>query len=1129
MQKKLFNAGWSFALVPFGSLGEGERPDASSYSPVDIPHDWLIHDTKKLYADGDGYYKKEFTVDDPAGNVYILRFDGVYMDSEVYLNGKKIYEWKYGYTTFDVELSGLTAGRNLIEVIVHHKSPNSRWYSGAGIFRNVWLTESKDSRILPDGVYFFASPKDESHNVWTVTIDTEVTGSGEGVIFSTLSGFGQGCGVTTPVSLTEEAVTVRQSFEVSSPELWDVDSPRLYDLTTVLKKDGEEVYTVSQRVGFKHTSFTVDNGFFLNGRSLKLHGACMHHDMGALGSAVNKAAIRRQLSIMKDMGVNSIRTSHNPPAPELMDLADELGIMILSEGFDMWELKKTDYDYARFFPEWHERDVKSWIRRDRSHVSVIMWSIGNEIYDTHASPRAVEITNSLRDCVRKHDYIALRPVTIGSNYMQWQGAQSCAEHIDTVGYNYTERLYDEHHKEHPSWIIYGSETGSTIQSRGIYHFPAEKLTTTHDDHQCSSLLNCATGWGAVNCEYNILMDENRRFSLGQYIWTAFDYIGEPTPYWTKNSYFGHIDTAGFPKDSFYAYRAVWLGERAEPFVHLLPYWDFNEGQLIDIMIFSNCPRTELFVNGVSMGDYHQEKVGATQLTGRWKVPYERGEIKAVGYGETGEILCEEVKRSFGDPVKISLKPDKTSMLSDGEDMIFVEITTLDGEGLTVENSRSRVSVSVEGEGRLVGLDNGDSTDYDQYKSSSRRLFSGRLLAMIASTKNPGDIKVRVSSPGLEDGVLSLSSLPCKKDCGVCCSYEAPRSAESSEVPVRKLELGVSSSVLTPNCPESLISLKIMPGNATYSDGDIGFKVITDAGVETNISAVSKTEDGVKVIAKGDGCYRLRAYCKNGTPYEQVISELELENRGFGHAGFDPYKMVYASLHQESSHKLQDVFEGGVLIPWGDSYVSFKNVDFGKHGSDTLRVWLYLNGYEDIPFEIYTGSGELLGSFNYKLKPWWNHYQSMEIRLSRRLTGTEELKFAFHRQHHFKGFQFDLPIMTGVTIPATGNDGIYGDSFTLMEDRISEIGNNVTISFDSLNFGEEGVSSVTITGRSHNENDTIHIRFHTADGDSNQIVEFEGSEDIKTLTFPLERVKGVSDVRLIFLPGCKFDLCSVRFD
>ncbi len=1123
MTKTLFNDGWQFALCAIG-----ETPECKDFKPVDIPHDWMIYKVNDLYGNGDGYYKKVFHLQNVQKTNYTLRFEGVYMDSEVYLNGEKIFEWKYGYTTFDVPLANAKEGENEITVKVRYQCPNTRWYSGAGIYRNVWLSAKGDNEIIPDGTYVVPVKKD---GFWTVEIDTEVKGNATATVKHTLT-----CRChkvvaqsSKEVELYGDVTVVSQTFDVANPKLWDVDNPYCYTLTTELIVDGETVDERIENVGFKTIRFDKNEGFFLNGRWLKIHGACMHHDLGALGSAFSKTALRRQFESLKEMGVNSIRTSHNPPAPEFMDLADEMGIMILSEAFDMWELKKTDYDYGNFFPQWHERDVASWIRRDRNHPSIIMWSIGNEIYDTHASPRGVEVTIDLKKHVFEHDYKKMYPVTIGSNYMAWEGAQNCAEHIDTVGYNYTERIYDAHHEKHPDWCIYGSETASTIQSRGTYHFPASKLATTHDDHQCSSLLNCATGWGAVNCEYNITQDRNHKFCAGQYIWTGWDYIGEPTPYWTKNSYFGHSDTAGFPKDSYYAYKAEWKGEDTSPFVHLFPYWDFNEGQLIDLRIFSNCAKSELFVNGESMGVYEHNHTDGDKLTGRWQVPYHKGEIKAVGYDEEGNVLCEHVRRSFGDAKKISLKPNKCKLLANGEDLIFVEISMLDEDGNPVENDRSRVEVSVSGAGRLVGLDNGDSTDYDEYKGTSRKLFNGKLLAIIAAKDVAGDIVMNVSSLGVGEETLVLKALPAQVKEGISYMTENVKSEEKREIPVRKIELSVTASSLTKDCPSIEAIAKLLPENTTFGDDDVFFKAINEVGVETNLVKIEKQGSKAVITALGDGEYRLRAYCRNGSPYEEIISELEMTNDGFGMASFDPYTdLISASLYSEATETLQDVFEGGVQTLWGETYVQFSKVDFGKYGSNEFTIGLYHNSSDPIPFDLTDAEGNVLGSFVYQKPARWNHYQFETFKLENKLVGMQDIRFVFRMQIRFKGFIFTPPTRVNEVISALDRDGIYGDAFKIEEDRIGRIGNNVTVEFNSFDFGKDGIGAVEICGKTYNANDSVHVRFVTEEGQDNQIVEFAYSDEIEVKRFELSRVCGKCDVKLVFLPGCDFDLKWIKF-
>lgn len=1112
--RKLFNDYWQFAFKPLG-----EMPSEDEYKPVDIPHDWQIYNTHNLYSTGDGWYRKRFIVSDTAKKSFSLRFEGVYMDSEVYLNGDKIFEWKYGYTTFDVPLENIREGENKITVRVRYQSPNSRWYSGAGIYRNVWLRETGPNRIADDGTYVVISFDGE---VWHTEIDTEIDCTDIGTVRHKLFDADGNAVINCEMPYANGANKVSQRFDMENPYLWSIDEPYLYTLLTEIIVNGESVDQRQERIGYKFVRYDSNEGFLLNGRSLKLNGACMHHDLGALGAAVNRAATKRQLLILKDMGVNSIRTSHNPPSVELMELCDELGILVDSEVFDMWELKKNDYDYYRFFTEWHERDIRSWIRRDRNHVSVIMWSIGNEIYDTHASPRGVEITKELSRCISIDDYKHTHPVTIGSNYMRWTPAQNCAEELDIVGYNYTEDIYDDHHKNHPNWVIYGSETGQTVQSQGVYHFPASVYVTTYDDQHYSSLLNCSTGWGAPNPEYNIIADRDHKFSLGQYIWTGFDYIGEPTPYHTKNSYFGHIDTAGFPKDTYYVYKSEW-NKNAAPFVHLFPYWDWNEGQLVDVIAFSNCPKTELFVNGESQGIFEYDHENGQQLSGRWQVKYRKGEIRAVGYDENGVKVCEHIRRSFGDPAKIVLTPDKTSIFANGEDMVFVEVSVVDADGNPVENARNRMNIEVSGAGRLVGLDNGDETDYEQYKCSSRKLFGGKLLIMIAAKTTVGTVELRVSSPELPTEVLNISAVSSPVGDGISCNDEIVPSAPKTDINIRKIDMTVSAQLITPDSTEAFAEIKLLPENTTRTLDEIGFKVTTDTGVETNILDI--TVDGSKAILKprGDGKYRLRAYCRNGSGCEEIISEIEMENRGCGPASFDPYGDIICTSLCTNAEEYQSMMEGGVMT-YCEGTVKFACVDFGKVGSDELSIGIYTYNEGQIPVDLLDGDGSLIQTLMFQAKNEWNVYKYNTFKIPKKLKGIQNIAFRFHEELRFKGFKFSAPRRTDIDINALENDGIYGDFFIIGDDMIEHIGNNVEIMFDGIDLGD-GADSIEVTGRTNNNIDTLHLRF----GDNApQKVEFEHSDGIVTRRFDIKYVAGKQDLRFVFQPGCDFDFKSFRF-
>ncbi|UUZ95360.1 DUF4982 domain-containing protein [Paenibacillus sp. P25] len=901
-RKVLFNDGWEFAK---SSLDTADCAGLT-FEPVDLPHDWLIYNTLDLYENGIGWYRKRFAYSGDAERL-LLSFDGVYMDSSVYVNGRLAGEWKYGYSSFEHEITDfVTRGENEIVVKVVHQSPNSRWYSGAGIYRNVWLKTRESSYIATDGIYVSTKKIDGG---WQVEVDTELNLHEAAYLSHTIEHQGRTVSeaserVAAPG--THGSVTNRQILLVEDPFLWSTDDPNLYRLTTRSRpaEADDAVESVSQNIGFRTIHLDPEQGFLLNGKKMKLNGVCEHHDLGALGAAFNVTALKRRFEILKEMGVNAIRTAHNMPAPELMDLADEMGMLIVSEAFDMWERPKTRYDYARFFKDWARKDVRSWVRRDRNHPSLIMWSIGNEIYDTHADERGQEITRMLMEEVLKHDPKGNARVTIGSNYMPWENAQKCADIVKVAGYNYAEKYYRKHHEEHPDWIIYGGETSSVVQSRGIYHFPFDKSILADDDEQCSALGNSPTSWGARSAEACILAERDTPFSLGQFIWTGFDYIGEPTPYHTKNSYFGQIDTATFKKDSYYIYQAAWTDYRTKPMVHIFPYWDFNPGQMIDVRVCSNAPRVELLLNGVSVGAHDIDHAHGTQLVGWWKIPYQAGELKAVAYDETGRAIATDVRRSFGDAKKIRLKADKETMAANGTDLIFVEIAMEDEDGHPVENANNRVHVEVTGAGRLLGLDNGDSTDYDPYKGLSRRLFSGKLMAIVGSTLTAGRIRIEVTGPGLERGTAEFETFPVAAETLEGISANTRNQERScvmgakEEIPVRKIELvSESGQALDATTQEIVVRAKLYPENTSYPE--VEWSVVNDAGIPSNLARVESMGQEAKITALGDGEFRLRCTSKNGTDKTKLISQLELKATGLGTAYKNPYEFISAGLYDYS--------------------------------------------------------------------------------------------------------------------------------------------------------------------------------------------------------------------------------------
>ncbi len=1134
-KKVLFNDGWLFTKQKVGTEYLSEMKSQYPWEKIDIPHDWLIYNAKDLYETSEGWYQKEFYLEDQGDQVISLCFEGVYMNSTVFVNDEFAGEWKYGYSSFEFDITRLVKpGCNVVRVKVVYEAPNSRWYSGAGIYRNVWLKTSASTHIVSDGIYVVTKKED---NNWSVELETELISPVrvEAVIKHSILDQ-QGNEVAS--SWKEQAIdgqvgAEQQRISVKEPVLWSIETPYLYTLKTQVLIDNKIVDEEVQNFGFRTTRFDSKQGFFLNDKHVKLHGANQHHDLGSLGAAVNKTALRRQLVMLKEMGVNAIRTSHNMPAVEMMELADELGILIVSEAFDMWELKKTEYDYARFFNEWCARDVASWIRRDRNHPSIIMWSIGNEIYDTHAGVRGLEITKHLKELVLLHDPKRNGQVTIGSNYMSGENARKCAEEVLAAGYNYAEYLYEGHHEQYPDWYIYGSETSSTIQSRGIYHFPANKLIVTYEDKQCSSLDNCSVSWGAKNGQKTITDDRDAEYCMGQFIWTGFDYIGEPTPYTTKNSYFGQIDTAGFKKDHFYLYQAEWTDYKIKPMVHILPYWDFNEGQLIDIRIYSNAPKTELFFNDKAIGIYEIDHAQGKQLSGIWQLPYQKGTIKAVAYDEKGNVIAIDQKRSFTDPARIVLTPDKKALFADGSDLIFVEISMEDENGTPVDNANNRVEVEVSGAGRLIGLDNGDSTDYDQYKGTSRRLFSGKLLAIVAGKIEPGDIKVRVSSKGLPTSELTLQALSCERPVGTSSLTENTKSEPNEEVPIRKIELSSTDShKLNKENPVVKVTAKLYPENTTYQD--LIWKAVTVGGIETNLAKIEVVGNEATLTALGDGEFRLRCSANNGGPIPQIISELEFEINGVGAALINPYQMVDAGLTNAGNHEYETGLLGGIATLADErNCVGFVGLDFGEYGSDEVTLPINYWANDAIPIEIWEGmpgeeGAELLLNTRYQANLVWETFQPNTFKLPRRLKGITTVCFVLFNKTNWKGFEFKYLEKGLERLAIKDNNQIYGDSFTLAEDAIINIGNNVTIEFDHMNFGEEGVTKLLLCGRSNHEGDSINIRFSSESDNQKQIVEFPYSKEYVELEFALQKVTGLQRVSFEFLPGTDFDFKWFQF-
>ena len=1130
-QNILFNDGWQFCLCDIGT--ELSALPGRHWYDVELPHDWLINDTSKLYETGEGWYRRSLpcSAEQLSGRV-LLNFDGVYMNSTLFVNGKEAGSWTYGFPSFEHDITDfLHEGENELLLRVSHQSPNTRWYSGAGIFRDVMLKLRPAAYIGTNGVYIHSAPQPEGG--WTTEVETDVVGEASDIRML-LEGFDPagarmgGYGLEAHFDGGHEKFTA--SFNSTDPELWSVDDPMLYTLKISLYSGSELLDCVNETFGYRTAEFDPDRGFLLNGEPVKLHGVCMHHDLGALGSALNEAALARQLRIMKEMGVNAIRTSHNMPARQLVQLCDEMGLLVDSEAFDMWEKPKTEFDNHRFFTEHAERDVRSWIERDRNHPCIIMWSIGNEINDT-IDPHGLDITKRLYEYVLKYDPKGNAAPTIGSNYMGDENAQKCSDVVKLAGYNYSEYLYDEHHAKYPDWVIYGSETASAVRSRGIYRFPVELPLLTGEDCQCSSLDNSVVGWGSSAMK-SWRLDRDCPFCCGQFIWTGFDYIGEPTPYNTKNSYFGIVDTAGFPKDIYYFYQSVWISPEQKKVLHIVPsYWDFIPGQEIDVLIYSNARDVELFLNGKSIGSHVMELETSQDMRAHFKVPFEPGVLRVVGHFADGSE-CSEVLHTPADPAAVVLTSDKETLLADGRDIAFVEISTVDVNGIPVGNARNRIRVEVSGAGRLVGLDNGDSTDYDSYKGDNRRLFSGKLLAMIESTLEPGEITVRAYSEGLENAELRLVSENCGEVSGVSVvtenKFPAVCRAYTGEVPARLLLPEVDVNSFDPERRSAEIRAKLLPENCTYDD--ISWSVVRRNGVESNLAQVEGSGRSAVVTAKGDGEFFVRAMVHNGAEHPQVIADIPFTAEGLGAAVRDAYSFISAST-LDSSNVPTNIIEDGALSNFdGRTVMTYSDIDFGKTGSQIIS--LSVGTCFDMPVEVWEGTpddGKLICRVDFGNNGHWCGFAGQDFALAERLTGVRTISVVIDSRVIFGGFSF-VPIERAYDTNWVGEaDSVYGDDYRIDGRRVADIGNNVIINYEGLDFGEGGSEALIISGETGNPMNQIQLRYTPAGGAQKTVLlEFQ-QDGGREQRFDIQRLSGVNDVSFVFMPGSRFDFDWFRFE
>ncbi len=769
-----FDAGWRFNL---GDASGADQPtfDDSKWRTLNVPHDFSIElafnssspaGSGGGFLDGGiGWYRKTFTLGSTdASKRVLVEFDGVYMNSQVWINGTSLGTRPYGYSSFEYDLTQylkFDGTNNVIAVKVNNNQPNSRWYSGSGIYRNVWLTKL-GAVNFPNSSVYVATPMVSAASA-SVSLSSDVQNQGTTAAQVTLTATildASGAPVTSNDSAATSVAaaatsTVSQSLTIASPMLWSTSAPYLYRLKVELKLAGATVDTYETSLGFRTPSFDGSTGFSLNGANLKLRGVDMHHDLGALGSAVNYRAIERQLQILKGMGVNAIRTSHNPPAPEFLDITDRLGILVMEEAFDTWTQPKTTNDYALYFNDWAQRDIQDMVRRDRNHPSVIIWSIGNEI-----SGATTTIAQNLKNWVLALD--KTRPVTWASNKMSGPHYTSVDHDIagilDLVGYNYAPYAgdYDADHSAHPTWKLFGSEVAAAVRSRGIYHTPASTVTLatsqSSPDRQCSSYDNEAAGFGAT-AEDAYGYDNDRAFVAGEFVWSGFDYIGEPTPYssWpSKSSYFGIVDTAGFPKDVYYFYQSRWT---TDPMVHLLPHWNWTSGTTVSVYAYNNCDSVELFLNDKSQG------TGSTptgKLHTEWSIPWASGTLRA-DCTKGGSVVASDTVTTAGAAANVVLTADRNAIRADGKDLAFVTVDIRDANGVLVPTAANSVAFTISGPGTIAGVDNGNPIDTDPYQGTSRKAFSGKALVIVRSTGSPGSIVLNATSSGLTANTATIQA------------------------------------------------------------------------------------------------------------------------------------------------------------------------------------------------------------------------------------------------------------------------------------------------------------------------------------------------------------------------------------
>lgn len=777
---------WRFSKAVKGDAFAADY-DASKWEKVSVPHDWAIYGpfdkewdkqvsaieqngekiptektgrTGSLPHIGTGWYRNTFSLPEfKKGKKALLIFEGAMSEPQVFLNGKKIGEWGYGYSYFYIDITkDLKAdSKNVLAVKLTNLPFSSRWYPGAGLYRNVSIVVKEEDNFVQWGT-FITTPEMKGDDA-VVDIKAEVNGSNLSMVTEIKDA--NNAVVATQKGTETKDGKLHQTISVAKPHLWSPETPYLYTAVTKLyAADGTLKDEQNIKFGIRFIKYEANKGFSLNGKITKFKGVCLHHDLGPLGAAINKAALRRQLTILKDMGCNAIRSSHNMPSFEQLELADEMGFMFLAESFDEWAKPKVENGYHRFFEEYAEKDIVSLVRATRNHPCIVMWSSGNEVPDQWGA-EGVKRARWLQDIFHRED--PTRPVTVGMDQVKATMESGFGALLDIPGLNYRVHLYEEAYKTFPQGFILGSETASTVSSRGIYKFPVvQAKNKQYDDFQSSSYDLEACSWSNVPDEDFVLQDD-KPWVIGEFVWTGFDYLGEPTPYdekWpSRSSYFGISDLAGLPKDRFYLYRSRW--NTKDETLHILPHWNWKgrEGEVTPVFVYTNYDSAELFVNGKSMGI--QKKNNSTPQNRyrlMWNdVKYEPGTVKVVAFDSNGKIAAESEIKTAGDPYKIVLNADREMIKADGEDISFVTVSVVDKNGIPCPTAVNELQFKVTGAATYRAACNGDATSLEIFHENKMKLFSGKLVVLVKAVKNPGAIQLEVTGKGLQKGKINLKS------------------------------------------------------------------------------------------------------------------------------------------------------------------------------------------------------------------------------------------------------------------------------------------------------------------------------------------------------------------------------------